>query len=621
MNEHILGGLSALISLGAAAQWLAWRVRIPSILVLLAVGFVAGPVTGLLDPDALLGPLTFPLVSLGAAVVLFEGGLTASWQDIRSVAQPVRRLITIGLVVTWTGTTALAHWLLDLKLELAALLGGILVVTGPTVVGPLLRHARPRGQVGAILKFEGILNDPLGAIFAVLVFQVIQTDPGSSVTALVLRVAAGGLLASAMGWAASRLYVGARERGWLPESLENAVLLPLALGVYALTHTIQHESGLLAVTVMGIALASQDRVNVESSVEFTAHARTMLISVLFVLLTARMELSDLTGLSAGALGFVALLIVAVRPLAVWLSTLGTRLGWRERAFIAALAPRGIVAAAVSSVFALRLEDAGYERATVLMPLTFTVIAACVAVYGLGAIPLVRLLGLQQSAPHGVMLLGANPLARLIALTLRAEGVRVVLVDADRSKIIKARGLGLWAEHGRVLSERVLNRLDLSDIGHFVALTSNDDTNTLAVAHFREVFGPGHVHQLQSEAHSPRAEPYARRLRGAPIAPGRTYELLLKWVHRGAVGKVTQLTEAFSFDDYRAEHGPSMTPLFAIAEDGATRVIGGHPGEPPVAEPAAGERVVSLVLTDARFDSHRPQQDDGEAPGAGPLPAG
>jgi NhaP-type Na+/H+ or K+/H+ antiporter len=294
LNEQILPELVLLMALGAAAQWLAWRIRVPSIFVLLVVGFLSGPVFGLLDPDALLGPVTLPLVSLGAAVVLFEGGLSASWSDMRSVAQPVRRLITLGLLTTWLGVTVAARFALGIGWELAALLGAILVVTGPTVIGPLLQHARPRGRVGRILKFEGILNDPLGAILAVLVFQVIQTEQvETAVSLVILSVAKAALWASALGIGAAFGYTFVRKRDWLPESLQNAVLLPLVLGVYALAGAVQHESGLLAVTIMGIALASQRRVNMEASVEFTSHARTLLISVLFVLLAARMQLSKL----------------------------------------------------------------------------------------------------------------------------------------------------------------------------------------------------------------------------------------------------------------------------------------------------------------------------------------
>lgn len=565
MHQGILIGLVTLAGLGAGAQWLAWRLRVPSILVLLAVGFVAGPLTGFLSPDELLGPVTFPAVSAGAAIILFEGGLTTSWRDIARVGSIVQRLVTVGLIVTWVGTTAAAHWLLRLPWELSALLGAILVVTGPTVIGPLLRHARPHGPVGNILKFEGILNDAVGAVLAVLVFQFIEAEQVEmGLSRVLVGVAKAAVLASTLGWVASWLFTTLRQREWIPESLQNAVLLPLALGVYAAANTVQHESGLLAVTIMGIGLASQKRVDIEVSVEFTEHARTMLISMLFVLLTARMDMADFAQLRPEAVLFVAAMVLVIRPLAVWASTVGSRLSWRERVFLAAMAPRGIVAAAVSSVFALRLVDAGYADARVLMSMTFVVIAVCVAVYGLSAAPLVKLLRLEQVRPQGVLLLGANHIATTVAGALRDEGLRVVLVDSDLTKVQIARDLEFEAIHGKLLSEHVLNRLDLDDIGYFVALTANDDTNTLAVAHFRDVFGLDHVHQLQPSGD--RGEPhgrYAEELRGAVMAEGQTYDQLSSLIHRGARATVLHFTSDFTQESYEARHNTRILPLFAL----------------------------------------------------------
>jgi len=372
MHREVINGIVTLVALGAAGQWLAWRLKVPSILVLLAVGFAAGPITGLFKPQEVLGSLTFPFVSLAAAVVLFEGGLTASWDEIRDVATPVRRLIVMGIPITWAVLSAAGYYLLDLRVELALLLGAILVVTGPTVIGPLLRHARPHGKVGSVLKLEGIMNDPIGAVLAVLVFQGIKAEEADRA----FSVVSGGilkavLLSCAMGFVAAFLFVKARERNLLPEFLHNAVVVPFVLVVYAAANEIQQESGLLAVTVMGIALGSQKRISIEKGLEFTEHARILLISALFILLTARMEISDITNLPLTTLGFVAVVILLARPLSVWLSTWRSGLSRRERIFLSAMAPRGVVAAAVSSLFALELVAEGYEEAAILMPVTFT----------------------------------------------------------------------------------------------------------------------------------------------------------------------------------------------------------------------------------------------------------
>jgi len=497
MHREVINGIVTLVALGAGAQWLAWRLKMPSILVLLAVGFTAGPITGIFEPQAVLGSLTFPFVSLAAAVVLFEGGLTASWDEIRGVAKPVRRLIVIGIPITWGLLSIAGYYLLELRVELALLLGAILVVTGPTVIGPLLRHARPRGKVGSVLKLEGIINDPIGAILALLVFQGIKAEEIDRA----FSVISGGilkavLLSCALGFAAAFLFVRFRERNLVPEVLHNAFVLPIVLVVYAAANEIQAESGLLAVTVMGIALGSQKRISIEKSLEFTEHARILLISALFILLTARMEISDITSLPLAVLGFVAVVILLARPLSVWPSTWRSGLSRRERVFLSAMAPRGVVAAAVSSLFALELVAAGYEGAAILMPVTFAVIALTVLVSGVLAVPLVNLLGLAQTSPQGVLFLGANQVGRMIAKALQRRGFRVLMVDSDLAKVKLARELGLESVAGELLSHRVLRRLDLDGIGHLVALTPNDDVNMLAVAHFRSLFGEFNLHQVQ-----------------------------------------------------------------------------------------------------------------------------
>ena len=348
MHEHLMVGLVMLIALGAGSQLLAFHARVPSILVLLVCGFVAGPILGVVTPSELLGEITFPLVSLGAAIVLFEGGLTAWFQDLKAIESPVRRLVSVGLVITWVLSTAAAHLLVGVSLSLSALLGAILVVTGPTVIGPILRHSRPGGAVGHILKYEGIINDPIGAVLALIVFQVIQVEHAETALLLVFwGVVRATVSAAVLGIVSSYAYAYGRKRGWIPAPLENAVLISLVLGVYALANLVQPEAGLLAVTVLGMALASRQDIDVEANVEFAEHLRTMLISVLFILLTARIDTSDFSNVPWGGGLFVAVLIIVVRPISVFLSTWGTGLRRRDKIFLALVAPRGIVAAAVS----------------------------------------------------------------------------------------------------------------------------------------------------------------------------------------------------------------------------------------------------------------------------------
>ena len=397
MTEVPLLGLASIVALGIGAQWLAMRLGIPSILCLLVVGLLAGPVAGLIDPDALLGDVLSPLVSLLVAVILFEGGLNLRVSEVRGVRKVVRRLISVGVLLTWVLTSIAAYFLLGLSAQLSALLGAILVVSGPTVVLPLLKHARPTERVNSVLKWEGILVDPIGAILAVLVFQGILAansgeETGSLLVGFGLTFLAGLLLGAVGGGFLFLVLI----RGWVPESLRNGVTLAVVLVTFAVSDLIRAESGLLAVTLMGIALANQQKVSVEGIVEFKEELRDLFLAILFIVLSARLGLEELTSVATlGTLVFVLALVLVVRPVAVLVSTFRSDLPGRERAFLSWMAPRGIVAASVASVFGLELADAGISGAEALTPLAFLVILATVAVYGLTTAPVARRLGVAK----------------------------------------------------------------------------------------------------------------------------------------------------------------------------------------------------------------------------------
>ncbi|MFW6197612.1 MAG: cation:proton antiporter [Myxococcota bacterium] len=584
----MITGLVAVIVLGAAGQWVAWRLRLPSILVLILLGFLVGPVFGLLQPDVLLGPLTLPLVSLAAAVILFEGGLTASWDEIRSVASPVRRLVTAGIAITWLAVAAAAYLFLDFGLDLSLLLGAILVVTGPTVIGPLMRHVRPRGRVGSIAKLEGIINDPIGAVLAILVFRAIRTE---QIEHAFTMVATGVLLSATVGalagFGGARLLVLLLRKQLLPEFLRVSVSVAFVLGAFVIANRLQPESGLLAVTVMGVALASQKQVSVKVIVDFNENLRIVLLPALFIILAARVELEALQRLPVGVVEFVGATIFLIRPLAVFVSTLGSDLTWKERVFLAWMAPRGVVAAAVSSVFGLRLLAEDVEGAELLMPVTFLVIVATVLAYGTTSAPLATALGLRQENARGFLFLGAGQLARMVAAALRDEGYRVLMVDPSWSNVRQARMENLAAEHGPLVSERVLNRIDLNGLGRLIAMSPNDEANSLAAVHFRDVFG-ANVYQIRPQASGADSH-HPMHLRGHYFPA--SHRELSERLYEGGHIKVTLLTEEFDFEDFREHHGPDALPLFSIDAEGNLRVM----GEEPETVPEPGEKLVSMVV--------------------------
>ncbi len=592
--EQILVGLAGIAALGIGAQWLSWRLRLPAILLLLLVGFLAGPVAGLIDPDRLLGDLLLPVVSLSVAVILFEGGLSLDVAELREIGRVVRNLVSVGVLTTWVIAAMLAHLLLGFDFALSTLFGAILVVTGPTVIVPLLRHIRPDGRVGSAVKWEGIVNDPIGAILAVLVFEAMAAggfEAGISVAAQgVLRAVATG---GALGLAGAGAVVLLLRHYWIPDFLQNPVALTVVLVVFAASNQIQAESGLLAVTVMGTALASQKFVTVRHIVEFKENLRVLLISVLFIILAARLPLRDPAYTSGGSLLFLAALILLVRPLAVALSTWRSSFSWQERAFLGFIAPRGIVAAAVASVFALKLVELGYASAERLVPLTFLVIVGTVATYGIFTPIVARRLAVATPNPQGLLMIGAAPWVRALAKTLVDQGIRVVLADSNWANVAAARRQGLQTHYMDVLTERALEDLDLSGIGRLLALTPNDEVNALAALHFSDAFDRARLFQLPpegSEADGQRSW-IPKHLRGRFLfRSDATHDYLAARFQGGAVIKKTRLTEEFDFAAFRSRYGESAIPLLGIRDSGEVLIFTAI--NPPAAKP--GQTLISLA---------------------------
>ncbi len=592
VTQSLLIAVASIITLGIAAEWLAWRIHLPSILVLLVFGFLAGPVSGFLDPDAMLGELLFPIVSISVAVILFEGGASLRLRELREIGGVVRNLVTIGALLAWVLGTAAACLLLELDLPLAALLGAVLVVTGPTVIVPLLRHVRPDPQVGRTLKWEGILIDPIGAVLAVLVFEAVLAGGVEAAT----EVAVQGLLKTiAIGVTFAALGIGLlivlMDRQWVPDFLQSPLSLMVVVAAFAASNVLQPESGLLTATLMGVALANQKTVDVKHIIEFKENLRVLLISSLFILLAARLKLDDLSGLGLAHLGFLAALMLIVRPAIVAAATLRSTLNWRARALIAWIAPRGIVAAAVASLFALELAEAGYAGAEMLVSITFMVIIGTVVIYGLSAAPLARLLKVAQPDPQGILIVGAHPWARAIASELKDVGIAVRLVDTNYANIAEARMEGLPVYYGSALTEIALDAIELQGIGRLLALTSNDEVNSLTALHFSEIFGRDSVYQLPPEQLARASKQVvSRSLRGRFLFdPQATYWNLTARFDVGADIKTTNLTEAFDYERFRARYREAI-PLFLIGAGNELTIF--TVKSPP--EPVPGHRLVAIV---------------------------
>ena len=594
MSEEFLIGLASIVVLGIVAQWLAWRLHLPAILLLLIGGFVAGPITGILNPDELFGDLLFPLVSISVAIILFEGGLSLDLKELRNVGRIVINLTTVGILITWLLSSLAAHFVIGIDWSPAILLGAILVVSGPTVIIPLLRHVRPSGNVGSIIKWEGIINDPIGAILAVLVFEVTIAGGFQEGTWVVVAgVVKAVLFGTILGILGAGVIVLFLKRYFIPDFLQNPFSLMIVIIAYTVSNSLQHESGLLAVTVMGIAVANQRYVSIRHIIEFKENLRVLLISSLFIILAARLPLHGLGFDDYRNWLFIALLIIIIRPLMVYVSTLKSDLKKNEKAFLCWVAPRGIVAAAVASVFAIRLTELGFAHCDIIAPITFMVIISTVTLYGLSAPYVARGLKVSKPNPQGILFAGAREWVRDLAGILTEEGFRTALIDTNWGNVTAARNAGLHAYYGDVLAENLLSELQLDGIGRLLAMTSNDEVNSLAALHFHDVFGSSEVYQLPSRSSQ------LKDGRGAmpPHLHGRflfddeaTFDHLMVRFQSGAVVKKTNLTDEFDFDDYKKMYGENALPLMVITESRRIRVYTADYDPSP--EP--GEVLISIV---------------------------
>ena len=599
MNEQQI--LLALGGIGIAAlgsQWLAWRLKLPAILFLLLTGILAGPVLGWLDPQELFGPLLMPLVSLSVALILFEGSLTlhlSEWGEIGSV---VRRLVTIGALSTWAVITLATHWLLGFDWLLALLFGTLTLVTGPTVIVPMLRVVRPKASIANILRWEGIVIDPIGALLAVVVYSFIITrasGEGLSHSLLTFGgvIVCGSLFGIVGGWVMGHIL----RRQWLPEYLHSLATLATVLAIFIASNTVMHESGLMAVTLMGIWMANMKGVDVRNILHFKENLSIFLISGLFILLAARLDLHAMIALGPVVLVLLLIIQFIARPLNVLLSTFGSKLNWRERTLLAWIAPRGIVAAAVSAIFAVRLDQAGHEGALLLVPLTFAVIIGTVVLQSATARPLARLLKVAEPAPSGFLIVGANGPARAIGKALQQLGSRVLLTDSNWENIRAARMENLPTYFGNPASQHAEVHLDLVGLGHLLALSPSGELNTLAAIRFRHEFGPRRLYTLASGQEIRRTDKHraSHEHRGQSLGnPVLTYTQLASELHNGAEIYSTQLTENFTWEDYQALHGERATLLFARDHNSWVHVVTPESD----LKPGAGWTLLALIRQDA-----------------------
>ncbi|MEM9078202.1 MAG: sodium:proton antiporter [Bacteroidota bacterium] len=505
--------LAGIIILGIIAQWMAWRLKLPAILPLILIGLLVGPIATLYTEDGskLIEPIwngtkgLFPgdglyyFVSLAISIILFEGGLTLKRAEIANVGPVITKLITLGTIVTFFGAGVAAHYIFELSWQISFLFSALIIVTGPTVIAPILRNIPLKKDVSTVLKWEGILIDPIGALVAVLVFEFISVGEGQAFTKTAL-IEFGKILlfGTTFGFTFAHALAFAIKRNFIPHYLLNVVSLSVVLLVFVESDLFAHESGLLAVVVMGMVLGNMNLPNLKELLYFKESLSVLLISILFILLAANINISDMelvynwnSALLFGVIVFI------IRPLGVFISTQGSNLKFNEKLFIGWVGPRGIVAAGIASLFGSKLLIKGEPGAEYITPLVFMIVLGTVLLNATTARFFAKIIGVFLKQSDGILIIGASKVSRLIGSYLKKNNRHVVLIDNNQTNVDKAKKMGLEAIVADIYSDTLTDNIELNDVGYLIAMTGNTDINTFAINKFEKQFGENGSFRLAS----------------------------------------------------------------------------------------------------------------------------
>lgn len=498
--DNTLINIAIIIFAGVASQLLASKLKFPAIVPLLVIGGLLGQI-GILNIELLGGGLQ-TIVHIGVAIILFEGGLSLRRVNYKEAPRTIRNLISVGLLITWVLGSAAAFFIFpELRsstgMRIDILFGALITVTGPTVIMPLLKNVKIEKRLSTILTWEGILIDPIGAILAVVTLTFIETAyTGGLILREFFRSLAMGFSMGMLGGLAINYILN--KRRWIPWDLRNLFVLSAVIVVYALSDWLQHETGVLAVTVAGIILGVMKPVGIDEIESFKGQLTTLMVSILFILLAANLNIQQIIDLGWRALLLLAAVIFIIRPINVFVSAIGSDLKFKEKLFLSWIAPRGIVAAAVASLFATNLSQIpGYETlASYIESLTFLVIAGTVFIQGGTARFVAKWLNVLQPEPTGFLFIGANAPARQLAKAIQSAGFKVIMMDINKSNCRAANKEGLEAIHADALDPDTLDETPMDGIGNLIAMTPNAEVNILACQQGAKYFGSDRVFRIR-----------------------------------------------------------------------------------------------------------------------------
>ena len=568
MEHHLSLILILLAVLGISMQWLAWRFKVPAIILLTIAGILVGPVFGLFHPSEDFGNLFHPIIQLGVAVILFEGGLNLRLHELKEAASGVKRLVTVGVVLSWVLGSLGAHYIGDLSWPVALIFGAIVVVTGPTVIIPLLRQAKLKRSTASLLKWEGIINDPTGALLAVLIFGYFaHAETGEAINQIIGGVSWTLLTGIVLGAGVAFFLGHAFKQGWVPEYLKSPVILSAVMLVFGGANFFQEEAGLLSATVFGLVMGNQNLPSMDEMRRHKEYITIFLVSGLFILLTADLDPNLLKQLDWRSAALIAFIIFVARPITVMTSLIGTDVDFKERLLLAWIAPRGIVAAAVAGAFAPALLDKGYAGAEQLVPLIFTLIICTVVLHGLSIGWMARKLDLAFEKSNGLIIVGASEWSINLALILRELDQDVIIVDNSWHRLRNARLAGIPVYFGQILSEVAEHSIEFNQIAYLLAATDNDSFNALVCTRFGPELGRSNVFQLPSIAEDD-PHGFSPTIRGQILGDEIFYEDLIRRYFFGWRFTKTRITDEFDYQMCIENYQPEAMEIVIVKPDGS-----------------------------------------------------
>ncbi len=578
--------------LGIGSQWLAWKYSMPAIVIMSIAGLVVGPILGIMNPEESFGGLYDPIISIAVAIILFEASLNLSFKELRGLGRPVLQIATIGAFIAWILGSLTAHYMAGLSWEVAFVIGGLFIVTGPTVILPLLRQSKLKPRPAKILKWEGIMVDPLGVLLAVFAFEIITffTSSTSNIGTLLLFFTAS-IFAIVLGWFSGRSVGWMFETGYIPEFLKSPAVFVIVIFAFTVADEIVHGTGLLAVTAMGMTLANTGISSLNDFRHFKENVSILLISAIFIMLGSSLKLETIYQIfSPNILSYVLFMMFAVRPLSIFLSTIGSGLSLQEKSLVGWIAPRGIVALTVSSYFANILRESGYTDADLLTTLTFGLVFFTVVAHGFTISPMAKRLNLSLEGKPGVLFIGSNRFTVELAKTFVKGGFPVLIVDTSWEYLRLARNQGIPFYHGEILSEQTEYNLDTIPYDYIIAATDYHSYNALVCTTFMPEYGRTNVFKVDPSELENNAD-IVSRVGGRSLCKEEvSLDELIERVEAGHVFRQTTLTEKFNYQNYQADKEVESVFLYFIKPTGQIYFY----ADDMRVMPNAGDVIVSLT---------------------------